>query len=195
MITRARGFTLVELLVALAILSLLAVLGYRAVASLGETEARLAIEADRWRSLDAAFSRLESDCREAIARDARNGDRVDPAWLGTVDAEGNAMLVISRAGPEFVLEPGSAGQRIGYRLRAGNLEVLYWPALDNPAEATPSAYILASEVASLRVGYLDRAGTWQGRWPVFGEPAIPRGVQIAVTLASGERIERSMALQ
>lgn len=193
--TRLRGFTLVELLIALAILSLLAVLGYRAVASLGQTEARLAFEAGKWRTLDTLFSRVEGDCRQAIARDVRTGDRVDPAWLGTIDGDGNSVLLISRAGPEFVLEPGSAGQRIGYRLRAGNLEVLYWPALDNPADAAATAYVLASNVAAVRLAYLDTAGTWRARWPVFGEPAIPRGLQITVTLASGEHIERWMALQ
>lgn len=192
---RLHGFTLIELLIALAILSLLAVLGYRAIASLGDTEARLSAEAAKWRMLDGAFSRLEADAREAIARSARVGDRTDPAWIGGVDADGNSTLLISRAGPEFVLEPGSAGQRIGYRLRAGVLEVLYWPALDNPAEAVPTAYALANAVGSITLAYLDRAGTWRTRWPVFGEPAIPRGMQVVVTLATGERIERWMALQ
>ena len=190
-----RGFTLIELLIALAILSLLAVLGYRAVASLGDTEARLSSEAEKWRMLDALFSRLESDCREAIPRAVRTGDRADPAWLGITDSDGNSALLISRAGPEFLLEPGSAGQRIGYRLKNGALEVLYWPALDNAAEASATAYALASNVASVVFAYLDSAGAWRTRWPVFGEPAIPRGLQVIVTLASGERIERWIALQ
>jgi general secretion pathway protein J len=190
-----RGFTLIEILIALAILSLLAVLGYRAVASLGDTEARLSSEAEKWRRLDGLFSRLESDCREAIPRGVRAGDRLDPAWLGTTDTDGNSALLISRAGPEFLLEPGSAGQRIGYRLRNGTLEVLYWPALDNAAEAHPAAYTLVADVAAVAFNYLDTAGAWRSRWPVFGEPAIPRGLQVVVRLASGERIERWIALQ
>ncbi|HZQ62750.1 MAG TPA: prepilin-type N-terminal cleavage/methylation domain-containing protein, partial [Casimicrobiaceae bacterium] len=88
----ARGFTLVELLIALTILSLLSVLGYRAVAALSATEARLATEAEQWRTLDRLFSRLEGDCREAVARDVRNGDAIEPAWLGTIDGDGNAVL-------------------------------------------------------------------------------------------------------
>ena len=190
-----RGFTLIEILIALAILSLLAVLGYRAVASLGDTEARLSSEAEKWRRLDGLFSRLESDCREAIPRSVRAGDRLDPAWLGTTDGDGNSALLISRAGPEFLLEPGSAGQRIGYRLRSGTLEVLYWPALDNAAEANPTAYTLVSDVAAVAFAYLDSAGTWRSRWPMSGEPTIPRGLQVIVTLVSGERIERWIALQ
>jgi hypothetical protein len=54
-----------------------------------------------------------------------------------MDADGNTGLVFSRAGPEFALEPGVAGQRVGYRLRAGTLELLYWPQLDNVDAARP----------------------------------------------------------
>ena len=47
-----RGFTLIELLIALAIMAMLSVLGYRALASLTDSEAQLSAEAQRWRSLD-----------------------------------------------------------------------------------------------------------------------------------------------
>ena len=61
-----RGFTLLELLVALAIFSLLSVLGYRAVAALTASESQLSAEAQRWQALDALFARLEGDFRQAV---------------------------------------------------------------------------------------------------------------------------------
>ena len=67
------------------------------------------------------------------------------------------MLRVSRAGPEFSLEPGSAGQRIGYRLRDGAVEVLYWPHLDQPAGVAPTAYALAGGIARFDIAYLDDA--------------------------------------
>ena len=189
------GFTLLELLVALAILAMLSVLGYRAIASLTDSEVRLSAETARWRSLDAFFMRLESDLRQAQPRTARVTMEVEPAWLGGTDVEGNADLRFSRAGPEFTLEAGSAGQRLGYRLRDGAIEVLYWPYLDIAPGSSPEPYALADGIARFRVDYLDSRGAWRERWPVAGESPLPRAVRVELELADGATIERWLALQ
>lgn len=189
------GFTLIELLIALAILALVSLLGYRALASLTESEARLAAEAAHWRNLDGMFARLEADMRAALPREARTGGGSEAAWLGASDAEGNAELRFSRAGPEFAIEPGSGGQRIGYRLRNGAVEVLYWPRLDQPATTLPEAYALANGIARLRIAYLDARGGWRDRWPALDEPAVPRAVRVEMTLAGGDVVERWLTLR
>ncbi len=192
---RDGGFTLLEILIALAIVATLAVLGYRALAAMTQSESRLAAEAGRWRTLDQFFARLEGDLREAIPRSARLGDSREPAWLGTVDGNGNAALVFSRAGPEFNLEPGSAGQRIAYRMRAGVIEVLYWSSYDRARDTQPSVYPLLSDVASFRLTYLGKNGTWFANWPVVGDADVPRAARVELVLANGESIERWMALR
>lgn len=191
----ARGFTLIELLIALAILAVIATLGYRAVSALTTTEVRLAAEAERWRALDALLVRLEADLRAAMPRDVRTGAGTEPAMLGTVDTAGNAELRISRAGPEFSADPGGAGQRLGYRLRGGTVEILYWPHLDQPASVAPSIYALAAEIAAFRLAYLDADGQWRDRWPVAGDLPVPRAIQVELELASGETIERWLMLR
>lgn len=197
MIARHRrpGFTLIEILIALAILGLIAVLGYRAVASLTDSESRLAIESERWRGLDALFARLESDMRLAQPRDVRVGAAAEPAWIAQRDDAGNAVLRVARAGPEFSLEPGSAGQRIGYRFREGAVEVLYWPHLDQAAGVTPAAYALAGGIARFEIAYLDNRGGWHDRWPLLGEPPLPRAARIQLTLDDGSVIERWITLR
>ena len=188
------GFTLIELLIALAILAILAVLGYRGVSALTESEVRLTAEAARWRALDAFFARLEADLRAAQPRAARTGGDSEPAWLATRDATGNAELRISRAGPASAIEPGGAGQRIGYRFHDRVIEVLYWPHLDQPAAVTPTAYALVEGVAAFQVAYLDSRGAWRDRWPIWGEPPLPRAARVAIVLGGGEAIERWIAL-
>jgi general secretion pathway protein J len=191
----ARGFTLLELLVALAILALLSVLGYRAIASLADSEVRLSAETAHWRSLDALFMRLEADLRQAQPRDARTATGSEPACLGGTDGDGNADLRFSRSGPEFTLEPGSAGQRLGYRLRNGAVEVLYWPYLDIAPGSLPAPYVLAEGITRFRVDYLDRRGAPHDQWPVAGEPPLPRAVRVELTLADGGTVERWLVLQ
>jgi general secretion pathway protein J len=192
---RGSGFTLLELLVALAILALLSLLGYRAVASLTDSEVRLSEETQRWRTIDALFVRIEADLREAVPRNARMGGGVAAAWIGVTDAAGNTTLEFSRAGPEFAPDVGAAGQRLAYRFDRGGVEVLYWPYLDNAPNAVPTIHRLVDNVAGFRVSYLDRAGAWRDRWPVAGEAAIPRAVRVELTLASGEPMDRWWALR
>jgi general secretion pathway protein J len=191
----AAGFTLIEILIALAILGLVAVLGYRAMSSLTDSEVRLAAESERWRGLDALFARLESDMRLALPREVRVGRATEPAWLANPDAAGNAEWRVARAGPEFSLEPGSAGQRIGYRLREGMVEVLYWPHLDLPPGVAPASFALADGIARFEITYLDTRGVWHERWPQAGEPVLPRAARIVLLLDDGNSVERWVTLQ
>ena len=192
---KPRGFTLIELLIALAIMALLSLLGYRALASLADSEAQLSAEAQRWRTLDALFARLEADVRQAVPRAARVGSRSEPAWVGIADAAGNGELRFSRAGSEFVPEPGSAGQRIAYRLRDGRVELLYWPHYDQPPAVAPTAYALVDGVAKLHISYLDEQNGWRDRWPVLADSALPRALRVQLVLAGGEAIERLVVLR
>jgi general secretion pathway protein J len=190
-----RGFTLLEVLLAIAIVAIIATLGYRAVSALSESETKLAAEATRWRTLDLFFARLEADLRQAMPRPARLSAALQPAWLGNADAVGNSVLEFSRAGPEFMLEPGSAGQRLAYRLRNGAVEVLYWASYDRPRGVDPTPYALLDGVTRFQLAYLTQSGVWADTWPLAGESALPRAVKVDVTLASGEVIERWFALR
>jgi general secretion pathway protein J len=193
---RARGFTLVEALVAVAILALVATIAWRATAAMTDSEARLASESARWRRLDALITRMEADMRKAIPRSARHGSLIEPAWLaGPADAAGNTSLVFTRAGADSIDEPGSGGQRVGYRLRDGRIELLYWPAIDNVATRDPAAYALVDGVSRFHVVQLGADARWTDHWPVSGVDGVPRGVRLDIELADGSVIERWLALQ
>jgi general secretion pathway protein J len=191
----ARGFTLIEAMLALAIFGVIAVLSYRATAALTEGEARLSAEAQRWHALEALFTRFEADIRQAIPRSVRVGALQEPAWLGTLGPDQSSALTFTRAGSEFHVEPGAAGQRLGYRLRNGILELAYWPHLDHVDNAPIAIYPLLDNVAAFRLEYLGGKQTWQERWPTLGEPDVPRAVRLSLTLADGTQVERWFALR
>jgi general secretion pathway protein J len=195
--TRApRGFTLVEALVAIAILALVALLAWRATAAMADSDVRLAAERSRWQQLDAVLTRIEADLRSSVPRPARRGPSTDAAWsLAVDDAAGNALLVFTRAGPSAVDEPGSAGQRVGYRLRGGRIEALYWPHIDNVAADDATSYALTDDVVSFHVSALTADNRWSDHWPLPGSTSIPRGVRVELQLADGSSVERLLVLQ
>jgi general secretion pathway protein J len=190
-----RGFTLVEVLVAVAILAIVATIAWRGTAAMSDAEARLAAESARWQTLDAFVARLEGDLRAAVPRAARHGGAREPAfWTMPADAAGNSALVFSRAGPAALDEPGVGGQRVGYRLRDGHIEVAYYPHLDNPADAAAAVYTLVDGVARFRLLGLAPDGRWSDRWPLAPELALPRALRVEITLADGSVVERWIAL-
>ena len=177
--TRSAGFTLVEVLLALAIFGVIAVLAYRATAALTDGEARLSAEAQRWRTLEALFTRFEADIRQAVPRGARARRAREPAWLALpADGAGNAALVFTRAGSEFADEPGASPDSASATGCAATVEIAYWPQLDNADDVRPAVYPLADGVAAFRVAYLSRAGAWRDRWPLLGEADLPRAVRV-----------------
>jgi type II secretion system protein J len=165
---------------------------------MSDGEARLAGETARWRQLDALLARIEADMREAVPRTSRHGASQEVAWSAApVDGAGNTSLVFSRAGPAALDEPGNGGQRVGYRLHDGRIEVLYWPRLDNVAVRDPATYALADGIARFRILQLAPDGRWSDRWPLPGidAHALPRGVRVDVELADGSVVERWLALR
>ena len=195
----ARAFTLIEVLVAIAILGVVALLAYRATAAMTDSEARLAQESERWRSLDMLFARLESDMRQSVPRSSRRGASTEPPWFAVAaDSAANSAVAFTRAGPEFSVEPGIAGQRIGYRLRDGAIEALYWPQLDNVPNATPATYALARDIDRFRILQLGSNNVWSQQWPppnAAKTDVLPRAVRIEIGLADGTSIERVIALR
>jgi general secretion pathway protein J len=193
-VARNAGFTLVEVLVAVAILALVATIAWRGTAAMTDAEAKLAVESARWQQLDALVARLEGDVRLALPRTARLGASREPAWIGVDDAQGNTTLIFTRAGPDALDEPGVGGQRVGYRLHDGRIEVSYWPHVDNVASASPATYGLVDGIARFRVLNLTKEGQFSDRWPLPGDSPLPRALRVEITLADGSVVERWLTL-
>jgi general secretion pathway protein J len=180
------GFTLLEVLIALAIMATLALTGYRALTGMLDAERQIATDRDRWRDLDLFFSRFDYDVGHALARPYALGGTTFPGVFLRDDG-----LALVRG------TPGEPPQRIGYRLRDGTIELLYWPGLDSAGASAPVAYPVATEVAGWELRLANREGKWVEQWGEAGTQAddapLPRGALLALTLRDGTRIERVFA--
>jgi general secretion pathway protein J len=192
-----RGFTLIELLVAVAIFGVLSGMAYRVLMVVLDGRDRIELETRKWRELSLFFTRLEQDVTAIAPRPVRDsqGTRL-PAVVGnSKSAAGNdAVLILTRTG--FATEPGGVAppQRLGYRLRAGVVELLSWNGLDQGSQTAPRVSALLREITAMELRYLDRRGQWSLSWPraeaSAAMTAIPAGIEVSLTLASGQRVTR-----
>jgi len=191
---------LIEVLIALVIFAILSAFSYRSISALLETRERIELETNRWREVMIFFNRFDQDVRRRVDRSVRNGNQYLPSWYGkpTFAGDHDAQLMFSIMG-----NPEQAGtlmdtRRIGYRLQAGNIETLIWPALDTLPSSKPVAYPVLSQVKRLTLRYMSSQGyTWSDRWPAPNLPdgAIPRAVEIRVILNTGEQLSRIIPLK
>ncbi len=69
---RARGFTLVELLVAMAVLAVLATVSFRGLGSILETDQHVQSETRRWNEVAIVVANIGRDLSLAVARPVRD---------------------------------------------------------------------------------------------------------------------------
>jgi general secretion pathway protein J len=197
--TTNRGFTLLELLVALAVFAIMATAAYSGLQSVLLTHARVESEAKRLAQLQMAFHILERDIEQAAPRGIRDEfGQPRPALEGGA-LNGNALVTFSRAGWDNPLGQGrSTLQRLSYRLQNTQLVRAHWNTLDrgglNEARETP----LLDHVQQASLRFLDDQNAWQSSWPPSGsdgEPTgLPRAVEISLTLNDWGEITRLFRL-
>lgn len=191
---RARGFTLLEVLVAVAIFAILGLAAYSGLDAVLKARARLDAENQQWRGVALFWVRLGRDLTAFVERPARvRGSAAQPSFLGESQAVGEfaAHLELTRLG---TAEAGRAPpERVAYRLREGKVEWLRWPVLDSGPRAEPDVAVLLDEVAALEFRYRDGAGVWSDRWPPQVGAGHPAAVKATLTLKSGETLTRIFA--
>jgi len=192
--TAARGFTLIEVLTALLVLSLLALMSYRGLSAVLDAREHVRAETEKWRRVAAFFVRFERDVELASPRPVRSATGIAPAWRGETAAKSDVRLEFSR----FASSEGvDTARRIGYRLNdEQKIELWVWPGLDVAPDTVPARYTLLGGVKLFELQYLNSALAWVEAWPSSAaDPPIPRAVRLRIVLASDEEIVRVFALR
>lgn len=181
---REAGFTLVEVMIALAIFAMIAVAGVAILSFSVRAGAATAARLDGAAALARTVSLLSSDLGQAVDRPTRDeGGIARPAFTGGAGAAETPLLALVRGGwDDLDGAPRPALQKVAWRLRDGVVERIAWPELDGAAPLAPAA--MMSGVADLRLRYR-LAGAWSDRWEGRAGPPLPQAVEVTLVRRDG----------
>jgi len=195
---RARGLTLLEMLVAIAIFALIAVMAYGALNQVLRIRDRVTAERRFWSGLAMCFSHLQDDLSQVRPRPVidDDGQILQPFIIRPEDMQvlNAPQLEFTRGG---VLVTGNAArsdlERVGYQLENHVLWRLSWPVLDRAPNTVPVKSAVLRNVTEFRVRAFTSGQLWSDLWPqLSGSSPIaspmnplspfPRGVEIKLAI-------------
>lgn len=194
---RGRGFTLIEVLVALAVFGVLSVVAYMA---LGQTLSNADLLGERMERLEAiqrTIRYLDSDLMQAAPRPVRGllGDGYEPAIRSSFASE-YALEVTHGGWTNPAGLPRGTLQRSAYRIEDDELIRYHWRVLDRTINNEPIETVLLDGVESIEFRYLTTDGEGSEQWPpanVAGPTGFrlrPRAVEVVLTLFNEGEIRR-----
>ena len=192
------GFTLVELMVAILIFSIISIISYRTLASLVTTKQIVTSTQDKWSGIVNAVSLISSSWTRSIPLTVRdeNGNLI-PAIIGKdkLDRASDSQLEFTLSG--FISDPvfGSIRpRRLGFRFDNGKLFLVTWPVLNRVRTTQPQLDLLMDDVASFQQSFIYPDKTWHDEWPPLGIPIdqLPLGLRITIVTKKGETIMRQL---
>jgi general secretion pathway protein J len=159
---RHRGFTLVEIMIAVLIAAILAVMSFGAMQQALRNRDRIRTHQLRLQALQFTLRSFVQDLSQLTPRPVR-----EPLGAGYQPAiAGGTELAFTRAGwmnPAGIER--SNLQRVRYVLRDGKLYREYWMVLDAQLYPEPVSRLLLDKVRTFTVRYMNDGHTWQDSWP------------------------------
>jgi general secretion pathway protein J len=193
-----KGFTLVEILVAIAIFAVIGAMAFGGYNSLQKRSDQADAASTRSRDIQATLLRMTQDFEELDSRPTREPLGTNYEDVLDVSRQTATDFVLTRAGwsnPAGVQRPTL--QRVRYHLDDDKLMRDYWVVLDRTPDLKPVSVAMLTGVTSLHVRYLDTTGAWHAdEWPPQGYNALqapclrPKAVEIALETKDWGKITR-----
>jgi len=208
------GLTLVELLVALAIFSILATLAYGGLNSVLNTREAVKVESTRLANVQRSFVRLARDFGQISPRAVRDGyGDVQPAVLSGVDKynyvkhnfltgddteqEAKVLVEFTVAGKRLLpAQQHSSLQRVAYAVNAKELLRLNWAVLDRAQDSEPYVTSILSGIENIAFRFLGADGEWRDDWPgdAGALQTLPLAIEISFEVEQWGTLRRVFAV-
>lgn len=189
-----RGFTLIEVLVAVLIFALISAAAYVAIDTLLRTRQALHQRAQSLQQLQKAMGRFERDLRQAMSVQVRDayGEAVPPL-SGTPTS-----IELTRAGLSNPLGQARARiEHVQWALQDKTLQRASFGVLDRAVNSQPLVVPMLVAVNELTLSYFD-GSEWRRQWPrpdAAADAPVTLPVAVAIELESADfgRLRRVIA--
>ena len=170
---RSGGFTLLELLIAIAIFALIATASYRLLKSVTQMQESSIAVWDNIGVMQRARLVLEKDLLQLAIRPIK--DEFGQRQSAMVAGQDGKLLEFTRSGWRNITgELRSDLQRVSYELTDRQLVRRYWPVLDRGISQEPQRQVLMEDVDAIRFRFRDSRKRWHKTWPPQSEKQSQR---------------------
>ncbi|MBN1378625.1 MAG: type II secretion system minor pseudopilin GspJ [Gammaproteobacteria bacterium] len=188
-----KGFTLLELLVAMAVFAALAVAAYGSLNSVLKTRDHTSKAAVSLQRLQMGMTILQRDFMQLTDTSARDeyGDLLSPF---ITPSDNSNLLEFTHSGwNNPTNQPRSNLQRVAYELEDNTLYREYWPQLQPGSRQEPVRAILLEDIEEVEFEFLDRSkDRWHAEWPPLNSTStdLPVAVRLTITFTNETEIVR-----
>lgn len=206
-----KGFTLMEVLVAISIFALIGVASYRVLSSVIQADERVALRSEHMRATNRAFWLLQQDAEQLMLRNVRDNSGVVTDNYLRVQNDSDLPLQFTRGGRANPLGlPRSSMQRVAYAVGPhpdyekndsphyhedrSYLLRYTWPMLDGAGDKTKAqVQVVLADIVSMNIGVLTNQGA-QPNWPMGNNIDRPLALQFEFALKDGNQLKRTYKL-
>ena len=194
---KQRGFTLLEVMVALGILGFIVVATHQILQTTLRTNEISEQTIAELEALQTTFRLMEQDFSQITRRVARNeaGDRVEQYLLVgrnllNSQYDGVAFIRDGWRNPAYLL-PRSELQAIAYRVIDDKLERVYKVYVDSLDNSEPRSHVLIEDVEEFKLTFLDKKDKWQDQWR---DKELPLAVEVELKLKDMPPLKRKFLI-
>ena len=182
-----RGFTLLEVLVALAIFAAASLIAYSGLNAVVSIKGSLDREMRFWRELGQVFDRLDVDLLQIVPHALRDeqGGGLAPLLGSSADNDAAFRIELSR------FDEDRTPIHASYRCDDGRIS-LRLEMINGRSAGAPTApvHVLLQDVEHCAVAFLGANNAWSSAWPGSETSVKPRAVRIRLVLAGRGQFER-----